>query len=78
MLRFQVEKLGRDCFFILTESFAFDEISFGILQDCVTNRRPMVVSRSISYVFSLQPPNDELFGDYAATMKRHLHKIQKN
>ncbi|GAU43768.1 hypothetical protein TSUD_36620, partial [Trifolium subterraneum] len=57
----QVEKLGRDCFFILTESFAFDEISFGILQDCVTNRRPMVVSRSISYVFSLQPPTDELF-----------------
>ncbi|WJX19938.1 RNA helicase [Trifolium repens] len=74
----QVEKLGRDCFFILTESFAFDEISFGILQDCVTNRRPMVVSRSISYVFSLQPPNDELFTDYAATMKKHLHKIQKN
>lgn len=74
----QVEKLARDCFFILTESFAFDEISFGILHDSVTNRRPMVVSRSISYVFSLQPPTDELCGDYVATMKRHLHKIQKN
>lgn len=73
----QVEKLARDCFFILRDSCAFDEISFGMLHDCVTSRRPMVVSRSFSYVFSIQPPNDELFSDYAATMKKHLHKIQK-
>ncbi|XP_058762358.1 DExH-box ATP-dependent RNA helicase DExH8-like [Vicia villosa] len=74
----QVEKLGRDCFFMLKESFAFDEISFGILHDCVNNRRPMVTSRSISYVFSLQPPTHNLFSDYGATLEKLLHKIQIN
>ncbi|KAJ1402353.1 Zinc finger, CCCH-type [Sesbania bispinosa] len=73
----QVEKLGRDCFFILTESFAFDEISFGTLYDKITPRRPTLISRSISYVFSLHPPSDKLFGDYASAIKKLLNKIQK-
>lgn len=79
MLLFQVEKLGRDCLFILTESFAFDETSFGALYDRYTPRSPMVVSRSFSYVFNLcRPPTDKLFGDYAAAIKKQLHKYPNN
>ncbi|KAK7344430.1 hypothetical protein VNO77_14013 [Canavalia gladiata] len=74
----QVERLGRDCFFILTESFAFDETSFGALYDGVSPRRPMLISRPVSYVFSLHPPTEKLFGDYAATFKNYLLKIQNN
>ncbi|XP_057424207.1 DExH-box ATP-dependent RNA helicase DExH8 [Lotus japonicus] len=74
----QVEKLGRESFFILTESFAFDETSFGELHDVVTPRRPMMISRATSYVFSLLPASDKHFGDYAATIKKQLHEIQTN
>ncbi|XP_019441751.1 PREDICTED: DExH-box ATP-dependent RNA helicase DExH8 isoform X1 [Lupinus angustifolius] len=76
----QVEKLGRDCFFILTKSFAFDETNLGELHDKVTTKRPMSVSKSISYVFSLHPPTDRhfVFSDYTATIKRQLHGIQIN
>lgn len=76
--RLQVEKLGRDCFFFLKESFAFDEISFGAVHDTVTTRKPMLVSRPISYVFVLRRPTDRRFGDYIATLKKHLKEIQKN
>ncbi|XP_027366961.1 DExH-box ATP-dependent RNA helicase DExH8 [Abrus precatorius] len=74
----QVERLGRECFFILTESFAFDETSFGEVYDKVDVRRPMLISRPFSYVFGLHPPTKKLFGDYVATIKNHLYKIQKN
>lgn len=74
----QVEKLGRDCFFFLTKSFAFDEISFGAIYDTVTSKKAMVVSRPISYVFGLHCPTDSGFGDYVATLKKHLHEIQES
>ncbi|KAK7268844.1 hypothetical protein RIF29_21553 [Crotalaria pallida] len=57
----QVEKLGRDSFFILTNSFAFDETSFGALSDRVTIKRSMWVSKSISYVFGMRPHTDKRF-----------------
>ncbi|KAK7270196.1 hypothetical protein RIF29_23165 [Crotalaria pallida] len=76
----QVEKLGRQCFFILTKSFAFDERSFGELYDEVTTKRPMLVSKPISYVFCMQRPTDNcfVFSDYTATINKHLHEIQIN
>ncbi|GMY16920.1 DExH-box ATP-dependent RNA helicase DExH8 [Fagus crenata] len=74
----QVEKLGRDFFFFLTESFPFDVTSFGELSDSITTKKPMLVSRPISYVFDLHPPTDIQFGDYASTLHKCLHDIQKN
>ncbi|GFY98712.1 zinc finger (CCCH type) helicase family protein [Actinidia rufa] len=52
----QVEKLGRESFFFLSESFPFDESSFGKLSDTVTLKKPLPVSKPVSYVFSLNPP----------------------
>ena len=73
MVLFQVEKLARDSFFFLTESFPFDQISFGELLDTVTLNKPMLASRPISYVFDLHPPSDIQFGDYASVLHKHLH-----
>ncbi|TXG63430.1 hypothetical protein EZV62_010424 [Acer yangbiense] len=69
----QVEMLGKDSFFFLSESFPFDEMSFGELSDTVNNKKPMLVSRPISYIFDLHPPTDIQFGDYAAILHQHLH-----
>lgn len=69
----QVEKLARDSFFFLSESLPFDEMSFGELSDTVNTKRPMLVSRAISYIFDLHPPTDIQFGDYAAVLHRCLH-----
>lgn len=69
----QVEKLGRDCFFFLRESFPFDETSFGHLIDGTVVYKSMVVSRATSYVFDLQPPTDIQFGDYASALHNILH-----
>ncbi|XP_059625675.1 DExH-box ATP-dependent RNA helicase DExH8 isoform X2 [Cornus florida] len=70
----QVEKLGRDSFFFLKESFPFDESSFGKLFDEVTTKKPMLVSKPISYVFYLHPPTDIQFGDYSAVLRHCVHK----
>ncbi|XP_015577233.2 DExH-box ATP-dependent RNA helicase DExH8 [Ricinus communis] len=71
----QVEKLGRESFFFLGESFPFDEASFGELADGVRTRKPMPASKAISYVFDLQPPTDIQFDDYAATLHKCLHDV---
>ncbi|KAI8574747.1 hypothetical protein RHMOL_Rhmol01G0378000 [Rhododendron molle] len=60
----QVEKLGRESFFFLGESFPFDELSFGKLSDKVNIKKPMVVSKPISYVFYMNPPPDVPADDY--------------
>ncbi|XP_058212705.1 DExH-box ATP-dependent RNA helicase DExH8 [Rhododendron vialii] len=60
----QVEKLGRESFFFLGESFPFDESSFGKLSDKVNIKKPMVVSKPISYVFYMNPPPDVPSDDY--------------
>ncbi|GFZ13734.1 zinc finger (CCCH type) helicase family protein [Actinidia rufa] len=54
----QVEKLGRESFFFLIESFPFDESSFGKLSDTVTPKKPLPVSKPVSHVFHLNPPNE--------------------
>ncbi|KAH1073980.1 hypothetical protein J1N35_026308 [Gossypium stocksii] len=69
----EVEKLARECFFFLTESSPFDEASFGELLDTVTVNKPMLMPRSVSYVFDMHPPSDIQFGDYASVFQKHLH-----
>ncbi|EXC10294.1 Zinc finger CCCH domain-containing protein 31 [Morus notabilis] len=72
----EVEKLGRERFFFLRESFPFDERSFGKLRDTITTKKPMVVSRPISYVFNLNPPSHIQFGDYVTGLHQLLD-VQK-
>lgn len=60
----QVEMLGRESFFFLGESFPFDESSFGKLSDKVNIKKPMVVSKPISYVFYMNLPPVNTSDDY--------------
>uniref|UniRef100_A0A1J3G4S1 RNA helicase n=1 Tax=Noccaea caerulescens TaxID=107243 RepID=A0A1J3G4S1_NOCCA len=69
----QVEKLARDSFFFLGESFPHNSISFGGFSDTLTTQKPMLVSRPISYVFDLHPPTDIQFGDYTSVLHNSLH-----
>ncbi|KAJ0589881.1 putative RNA helicase transcription factor C3H family [Helianthus annuus] len=70
----QVESLGRENFFYLRESFAFDEYSFGKVSGVAT-KKPMLSSKAIAYVFDLHPPTDIRFGDYASVIHKQLHNI---
>lgn len=54
----QVERLGRESFFILKESFLFDELSFGDLSDTMRTRTPAVVAKAVAYVFRMNSPLD--------------------
>ncbi|XP_021775397.1 DExH-box ATP-dependent RNA helicase DExH8-like [Chenopodium quinoa] len=74
--RLQVEKLGAECFFFLKESFQFDETTFGVVPDAVNTKKPLVTSSPISYVFTLHPPSDLQFGDYASALHDSLHSNQ--
>ncbi|XP_010518482.1 PREDICTED: DExH-box ATP-dependent RNA helicase DExH8-like [Camelina sativa] len=58
----QVEKVARDSFFFLGESFPHNSIIFGELPDTLTIQKPMLVSRPTSYVFDLHPPTNTQFG----------------
>ncbi|XP_076889039.1 DExH-box ATP-dependent RNA helicase DExH8-like [Bidens hawaiensis] len=71
----QVETLGRENFFFLRESFAFDEYSFGKLSDGVATKKPMLASKAIVYAFDLHPPTDIQFGDYTSPLHNQLHSI---
>ncbi|KAL3531465.1 hypothetical protein ACH5RR_010787 [Cinchona calisaya] len=72
----EVEKLARDGFFFLMESFPFDEQSFGELFDKITTKKPMVVSKPISYVFRVHPPTNIQFGDYQTVLHQYVHKAR--
>ncbi|XP_031497859.1 DExH-box ATP-dependent RNA helicase DExH8 isoform X2 [Nymphaea colorata] len=72
----RVEKLGRDCFFFLTESFPFDEASFGAFQNIASTSGSLAFSRTVSYVFDLHPPSDMLFGDYSSMLRKGLYCTQ--
>lgn len=56
--------MGRESFFFLGESFPFDESSFGRLSDKVNIKKPMVVSKPISYVFYMNLPLVNPSDDY--------------
>lgn len=70
---YKVEKLARDSFFFLGESFPHNSVSFGEFQDTLTIQKPMQVSRPISYVFNLHSPSDIQFGDYTSLLHKSLH-----
>ncbi|XP_058076556.1 DExH-box ATP-dependent RNA helicase DExH8 isoform X4 [Magnolia sinica] len=72
----QVERLGRECFFFLSESFPFDESTFGEFSDRNSTKRPLTVSRPVSYVFNMQPPTDLQFGDYSSALNKCLYNNQ--
>ncbi|KAL3717612.1 hypothetical protein ACJRO7_009105 [Eucalyptus globulus] len=74
--KLQVEKLGRSCFFFLTESFPFAEQSFGELADVVPTEKLMEVSKPISYVFRMYPPADIESNDFQAAIQKCLHDVQ--
>ncbi|XP_075524079.1 DExH-box ATP-dependent RNA helicase DExH8 isoform X1 [Primulina tabacum] len=69
----QVEPIARDSFFFLEDSFPFDESSFGELFDVVTVKRPLLVSKPVSYVFKLHPPTDIQYGNYRTLLRQHLY-----
>lgn len=71
----QTEKLGRDSFFFLKESFAYDESRFGALSDTVTVKRPMLVSKAVSYVFFLQPPSSIQYDSSKTVLSQPLNII---
>lgn len=71
----QTEKLGRDSFFFLKESFPYDESRFGALSDTVAVKRPMLVSKPVSYVFYLRPPSSIEFASSAAVLSQRLNSI---
>ncbi|CAL9101918.1 unnamed protein product [Musa acuminata var. zebrina] len=60
----QVERLARECFFFLTQSFPFDETSFGKFSGSRGTTRSNQVSVPISYVFRMYPPVGIQFADY--------------
>ncbi|PKA57682.1 Zinc finger CCCH domain-containing protein 4 [Apostasia shenzhenica] len=72
----QVEKLARNSFFFLTESFRFDESSFGRYSDSCSTVQPMQVSAPFCYVFEMVPPTDIQFGDYASVLRKSLYGNQ--
>lgn len=71
----QVEKLARDAFFFLEESFPYDEQSFGELFDEISTKKAMLVSKPISYVFKVHPPANIQFGDYREVLHQRLNDI---
>uniref|UniRef100_A0A2P2J473 RNA helicase n=2 Tax=Rhizophora mucronata TaxID=61149 RepID=A0A2P2J473_RHIMU len=75
--RLQVEKVARDSFFFLRESFPYDEASFGELSDTVTTRKPMLASKPICYIFELHPPPDVQFDNYTVAIKKCLRDVQR-
>ncbi|XP_068660448.1 DExH-box ATP-dependent RNA helicase DExH8 [Aristolochia californica] len=75
--QFQVEKLGRECFFFLSKSFAVDESTFGDFSGGNTINKPMQISKHFFYVFYLHPPSDLQFGDYSSALRQSLYKVQR-
>ncbi|KAJ0979801.1 hypothetical protein J5N97_015275 [Dioscorea zingiberensis] len=67
--QFQVEKLARECFFFLTQSFPYDTNTFGKISDTDKAVKRMQVSLPITYVFDMHPPSDIQFRDYAVLRK---------
>ncbi|XP_076888614.1 DExH-box ATP-dependent RNA helicase DExH8-like [Bidens hawaiensis] len=71
----QVESLGRESFFYLSESFAFEKYSFGKVPDGVGTKKPMLASMAVVYAFDLHPPTDTQHRDYASLLHNQLHSI---
>lgn len=70
----QVERLARECFFFLSESFLSDEANLGWFSDTSTHTRRMQVAAPVTYVFNLHPPSSTQFGDYPAELREALRR----
>lgn len=68
----KVEKLARECFFFLTQSFPFDSSTFGDISDTINAVRPMQVSMPITYVFEMHPPSEAQSRGYIAALREIL------
>ncbi|CAO2203087.1 unnamed protein product [Urochloa humidicola] len=73
-IQLQVERLARECFFFLSESFMFDEATLGWFSDITRHPRGMQVSAPVTYVFNMHPPSVTQFGDYPAELREALRK----
>ncbi|XP_062207511.1 zinc finger CCCH domain-containing protein 4 [Phragmites australis] len=73
-IQLQVERLARECFFFLSESFMFDEATLGWFSDISRYPRGMQVSAPVTYVFNMHPPTVTQFGDYPAELREALRR----
>ncbi|CAO2185089.1 unnamed protein product [Urochloa humidicola] len=73
-IQLQVERLARECFFFLGESFMFDEATLGWFSDITRHPRGMQVSAPVTYVFNMHPPSVTQFGNYPAELREALRK----
>lgn len=73
-IQLQVERLARECFFFLSESFLSDEANLGWFSDISTHTRRMQVAAPVTYVFNLHPPSSTQFGDYPAELREALRR----
>uniref|UniRef100_A0A0E0MU52 Zinc finger CCCH domain-containing protein 4 n=1 Tax=Oryza rufipogon TaxID=4529 RepID=A0A0E0MU52_ORYRU len=72
-VQLQVERLARECFLFLGESFMFDEATLGWFSDTPNYPRGMQVSAPVAYIFSMHPPTGIQFGDYASELRKVLY-----
>ncbi|KQK03657.1 hypothetical protein BRADI_2g09177v3 [Brachypodium distachyon] len=70
----QVDRLARECFFFLSESFMFDEATLGWFTDTPSYPNGMQVSAPVAYLFNMHPPTSIQFGDYPAELRKGLRK----
>lgn len=73
-VQLQVERLARECFFFLSESFMFDEATLGWFSDISRHPRGMQVAAPVTYVFNMHPPSATQFGDYPAELRAALRR----
>ncbi|KAL6626494.1 hypothetical protein ACP70R_030220 [Stipagrostis hirtigluma subsp. patula] len=71
-IQLQAERLARECFFFLSESFMFDEATLGWFSDTSRYPRGRQVSAPVVYVFNMHPPSVAQFGDYPAELRKAL------
>lgn len=69
----QVERLARECFFFLSQSFLFDQSTFGKFLDPITPTRPLQICAPFSYVFNIRPPANMVTEVFAADLRKYLH-----
>jgi len=69
-----VERLARECFFFLSESFMFDEATLGWFSDISRHPRGMQVAAPVTYVFNMHPPSATQLGDYPAELRAALRR----
>ncbi|XP_044975687.1 zinc finger CCCH domain-containing protein 4 [Hordeum vulgare subsp. vulgare] len=68
----QAERLARECFYFLRESFMFDEGTLGWFSDAPSYPNGMQVSAPVAYVFNMHPPTGIQFGDYQTELRKAL------